>query len=412
VRLVLYTGKGGVGKTTTAAATAVRGAECGRRTLVVSADAAHSLGDVLGRRLTPEPIALAPNLEAVEIDAAAALVHHWGHVREFLVAMLVHQGIEEVVADELALLPGAEEVMTLFAMEEYAASGRYDFVVVDCAPTDSTLRLVTLPDIAHRALRVLLPLARMLSGVAVPIASRLLSMPLPDGAVFGEIDALVYTRLAALQRRMTSDETSVRIVVTPERMVIEEALRSYTELSLFEVPCDAAIMNRLLPAAAGEEAFFRDQCRLQEERRREVAELFAPLPLLCAPLREDEVTGLERLALHGRELFAEVAPDAMLSRAPRVRFTRDDDGYRAEVPLPHADSGHLDVAKVDAELVITTGVRRRSIQLPRRVVPLALVRARLEGGSLIVHFRDAPADEPGGDPAPGDGRGTPDPGAP
>jgi arsenite-transporting ATPase len=395
MRLVLYTGKGGVGKTTTAAATAVRAAECGRRTLVVSADAAHSLGDVLGQRLAPDPRELAPNLAAVEIDAAAALTRHWGKVREYLVAVLVHQGIEAVVADELALLPGAEEVMTLFAVEEYATSGRYDFIVVDCAPTDATLRLVTFPDIAHRALRVLLPLARMLSGVAVPIAKKLLSMPLPDSEVFGEIDELLYTRLASLQERITAAETSVRIVVTPERMVIDEALRSYTELSLFEVSCDAAIMNRLLPAEAGEEEFFRDQCRLQEERRHEVVELFAPLPVLSAPLREDEVTGLERLAQHGRELFAHVEPDAVLSRAPRVRFTRDEDGYRAEVPLPHADPDHLDVAKVDDELTITTGVRRRSIKLPRRVASLVLARARLEGPTLIVHFRDgAPAPDP------------------
>jgi arsenite-transporting ATPase len=388
MRLVLYTGKGGVGKTTTAAATAVRAAECGRRTLVVSADSAHSLGDVMGQRLAPDPLDLAPNLAAVEIDAGAALVQHWGKVREYLVAMLVHQGIEAVVADELALLPGAEEVMTLFAMEEYATSGRYDFIVVDCAPTDATLRLVTLPDIAHRALRVLLPLARMLSGVAVPIATRLLSMPLPGADVFAEVDELLYTRLASLQERLTSPETSVRIVVTPERMVIDEALRSYTELSLFEVSCDAAIMNRLLPAAAGEEEFFREQCRLQEERRREVAELFAPLPLLSAPLREDEVIGLERLAHHGRELFADVAPDAVLSRAPRVRFMRDDDGYRVEVPLPNADPERLDVAKVDGELAITTGVRRRSIKLPRRLASLALVRARLEGSTLVVHLTE------------------------
>jgi arsenite-transporting ATPase len=402
VRLVLYTGKGGVGKTTTAAATAVRAAECGRRTLVVSADAAHSLGDVMGQRLAPDPRELAPNLAAVEIDAAAALVQHWGKVREYLVAMLVHQGIEAVVADELALLPGAEEVMTLFAVEEFATSGRYDFIVVDCAPTDSTLRLVTLPDIAHRALRVLLPLARMLSGVAVPIATRMLSMPLPDSDVFAEVDELLYTRLASLQQRITAAETSVRIVVTPERMVINEALRSYTELSLFDVACDAAIMNRLLPAAAGEEEFFREQCQLQEERRREVAELFAPLPLLLAPLREDEVTGLEGLALHGRELFADVAPDAVLSRAPRLRFTRDGDGYRAEVPLPNADPESLEVAKVDDELAITTGVRRRSIKLPRRVAPLALSRARLEGPTLVVHFSDpgsgADSDSPS-DPA-------------
>ena len=386
MRLVLYTGKGGVGKTTTAAATAACAARRGRRTLVVSADAAHSLGDVLDTRVRAEPREVAPGLDAVEIDTRVELVRHWGHVREFLVALLTHHGIEAVVAEELALLPGAEEVMTLLAVEELASSDAYDLIVVDCAPTDSTLRLVTLPDIAHRALRVLLPLARAVAGVAVPIVRPLLSLPLPDSQVFGDVDELMHKQLRSLQRRITDPSTSVRIVVTPERMVIEEARRAYTELSLFEVPCDAAVMNRLLPDEAADEAFFAEWCRLQEERRREVEELFAPLPVLTAPLRDDEVTGVARLTAHGEEIFSRVEPDAVLSRAPRVRFQADPEGYRAEVPLPGADASRLDVVKVDDELTITTGVRRRSIKLPRRVAPLALAGAKLEGPTLVVRF--------------------------
>ena len=386
MRLVLYTGKGGVGKTTTAAATAVVSAQRGRRTLVASADAAHSLGDVLERRLSADPQEIAPGLDAIEIDARVETQRHWGRVRDFLVELLAHQGLDAVVAEELALLPGAEEIVTLLAVEELAAAGRYDLIVVDCAPTDSTLRLVTLPDVAHRALRVLLPLFRAVSGVATPLARRLVSLPRPGKEVFRDVEELLYGQLRGLQQRITVASTSVRLVVTPERMVIDEARRAWTELSLFEVPCDAVVMNRLLPENAAEEAFFKEWGRLQEDRRREVEELFAPLPVLAAPLAPDEVTGLAKLALHGAQIFRDVEPDAVLSCAARVRFARERGDYTACVPLPGADPARLDVTKIDDELTITTGVRRRLIMLPRRFAPLELKSAKLEGPSLIVRF--------------------------
>jgi arsenite-transporting ATPase len=392
VRLVLYTGKGGVGKTTTAAATAACAAARGRRTLVASADAAHSLGDVFERRLGPKPTRVAKCLDAIEIDARVEMLRHWGRIREFLVAMFEYHGIDAVVAEELALLPGAEEITTLLAVEEYAKSGGYEFVVVDCAPTDATLRLVTLPDIAHRFLRILLPLMAAASGVATPLARRLVSVPLPDSRVFREADELLYRQLSALQKRLIAPATSVRMVVTPERMVIDEARRAHTDLALFEIGCDSVIMNRLLPRAAADEDFFRDWYRLQEERRAEVAALFAPLPVLAAPLAEDEVTGLAQLTAHGEGIFGDIAPDALLSEAPRVRFVREGSEYFAIVPLPNADPQQLDVVKVDDELTVTTGARRRSLKLPRRFVPLRLAAARLDGPTMKVAFsREAPA---------------------
>ncbi len=384
---MLYTGKGGVGKTTTAAATAVRAAEGGRRTLVASADAAHSLGDVFERRLGPEPVRVAPALDAVEIDARVETGRHWGRIRDFLVRTFRHQGIEAVVAEELALLPGAEELATLLAVEGFAASGAWDFVVVDCAPTDSTLRLLTLPDVAQRSLRILLPLLKALSGVTVPVARHLVRIPLPDSGVFADADELVNRRLRALQRRVTQRETSVRIVVTPERLVIDEARRAWTELSLFELGCDAVVLNRLLPEAARSETFFRERTLREADRLREVESLFAPLPVLQAPLQDDEATGLERLSEHGRCLFTGVEPDALLCASERVRFERDAGEYVARVPLPGADPERLDVAKVDDELTITSGLRRRSLRLPRRLARLDLESARFEGASLRVAFR-------------------------
>ncbi|MCZ6784190.1 MAG: ArsA family ATPase [Proteobacteria bacterium] len=390
LRLVLYTGKGGVGKTTTAAATAVCAAERGLRTGIVSADAAHSLGDVLECEVGPELRELAPNLVAVEIDARVEMARHWGRIRDYLVSLFRYQGIEDVVAEELALLPGAEELTTLLAVEALAASGDFDFVVVDCAPTDSTLRLLTLPDVARGTLRVLLKLQQALSALITPLARSVVPVPLPDSAVFRDAETLLYKRLRQLRRRITAARTSVRIVVTPERMVIDESRRAFTDLCLFDVPCDAVVMNRLLPDAVAEEEFFRDWFRIQEERTREVAEYFAPLHLLRAPLQDDEVTGLERLADHGRGLFAEVEPDAVLCSAPRVRFARSAAGYRAHLPLPGACADDLDVAVVEDELVVRAGGRRRALLLPHRMASLQVSGARLRDGELVVSFAGSP----------------------
>jgi arsenite-transporting ATPase len=390
VRVVLYTGKGGVGKTTTAAATAVHAARSGCSTLVASADAAHSLGDVLERRLGPSPTRLAPNLDALEVDTPSETHRHWGAVRDYLIALFRYQGIEEVVAEELALLPGAEEITTLLAVEAHARDGGYDFVVVDCAPTDSALRLLTLPEVARGAFRVLLRVQRALASVVTPLARNLVPVPLPESEVFRDAESLLFRKLRRLRDFASDRCTSVRLVLTPERMVIDEALRAHTDLALFELACDAVVMNRLLPEAAAEEEFFRDWVRVQVDRLAEVEELFAPLPVLTAPLQDDEVTGLDRLARHASQLFDGVEPDAVLSTAPRIRFAAESGGYRVEIPLPHASAGQLEVAKIDDQLVIETGTRRRSLPLPRRIANLEFSRATQREGVLVAHLTIPP----------------------
>jgi arsenite-transporting ATPase len=391
VRLVLYTGKGGVGKTTTAAAAAVVAAERGLRTLVASADVAHSLGDVLGARLGPEPRPLAPRLSALEIDPRVESARHWGRIQRFLERTFRHQGIEAAVAEELAMLPGAEELTTLLAVEQIAASRAYDLLVLDCAPTDAALRLVTLPEVASGMVRLALQLAGAFSGIAVPIAKRVIAAPLPDSEVFAEAQALLYRNLTALRARLSAPTTTVRLVVTPERMVIDEARRAHTELALFEVGCDAVIVNRLLPDAALAEEFFHSFGRMQAERVAEVESWFSPLPVFRAPLQDDEVVGLERLAAHGRALFGAASPDAVLSRAQPVRFARERGAYWVRVPMPGVDPARLDVAMVAGDLVISTPARRRRLSLPRRFAPLELRAARVDNGTLHVRFeRDAP----------------------
>jgi arsenite-transporting ATPase len=389
MRLVLYTGKGGVGKTTTAAATAAHAAARGLRTLVASADAAHSLGDVLGEPLGPEPRALTPRLDAVEVDARAETERQWGSVRDYLAQLFRHQGIEDVVADELALLPGAEEITTLLAVERWAREG-YDLVVVDCAPTGAALRLLSVPEVARSGLRLLLRVQRTLASVITPVAQSVLAVPLPRSGVFRDAEELIYRRLAGLRELVGSKAASVRLVVTPERMVIDEALRARTDLALFELACDAVVMNRLLPEHAADEPHFRDWVRLQVERLREVEQCFAPLPVLRAALQEDEVIGVPALAQHGAQLFAGRAPEAVLCRRRGLRFVRTKAGVRATLPLPDARADDLAVAKLENELSITSGGQRRALPLPRHVGTLALARARLERGTLTLDFAPEP----------------------
>ena len=395
MRLVLYTGKGGVGKTTTAAATAIHAAKAGKRTLLLSADASHSLSDVLGRRVGAAPVEIIPNLTAIEVDAQAEIKRHWGKVHDFLVSLFQHQGIDGVLAEELALLPGAEEITTLFAVDEFARSGDYDFAVVDCAPTDTTLRLLTLPEVAHKSVRLLLKIQRSLAKVMTPLAKGMVSAPLPDAAVFAELEALLYAKLRGLRERIVAEDTTVRLVVTTEKMVIEEARRAFTDLCLFGLRCDAVVINRLLPEAALREPFYREWGDVQKDRTVSIAEAFAPLRILNGVLQREEVVGATALAEHGRDLFSDCEPDALLASVEPISFHRKGDQYSVTIPLPGADLGALDIAKVEGDLLVKSASMNRALKLPRRMALLDVSEAHFRDGVLSVFFRVSPAGSAG-----------------
>ncbi len=398
MRKLLYTGKGGVGKTTTSAATAAWAVARARanghkdfRALVASADAAHSLGDVLGRdRLGPVPVEVAPGLDAVEIDPRVELERRWGRIHGYLVSLLRHQGIEEMVADELALLPGAEEITTLLAARGMANEGAYDLIVVDCAPTGSALRLLTAPDVVRSAARWLLRLQRGVAAIATPLARNLVAIPLPEAAVFREAEHLLYSELDGLRSWLTESDAHVRLVATPERIAVEEALRAHTDLALFGLACDVVIANRVLPPDAAREPFFHDAARRQAETLDVLRDAVAPVPLLLAALGEDEVIGIEALTAHGAELFGVERPDAILCHQPGLRFEATARGARVHLPLPHVAPGDLDVVKLDAELLLRTPTRRRALPLPRHLASYELTRALLRDGELRVDLERQP----------------------
>ncbi|MDI7276030.1 MAG: ArsA family ATPase, partial [Anaerolineae bacterium] len=293
-RILLYTGKGGVGKTSVAAATALRCADRGQRTLVVSTDAAHSLADCLDLRLGPEPVLVAERLWGQEIDVLHQMEKHWHTVQQYLAAVLTWKGMEGLLAEEASVLPGMDELAALLQIVKVYDDAEHEVIIVDCAPTGETLRLLSMPEAARWYLERIFPLQRAIVQVAGPLLRSVADLPLPDRQVFDALEQLI-RELGRMHDLLTDPEiTSVRLVVNPERMVVKEAQRTYTYLNMYGYATDLVISNRVLPeqATAGYFATWRD---IQERHGQLIEEAFAPLPVRRVPMFEQEVVGLAML---------------------------------------------------------------------------------------------------------------------
>lgn len=386
-RVVLFTGKGGVGKTTTAAATAVRCAEAGQRVLIMSADPAHSLADSFEVPISGEPTEVGDTgrLLAVQLDARERLEASWGEIRDYLREWFHWAGVTGVEAEELAVLPGMDEVFALADLDTFARSGEHDLVIVDCAPTAETIRLLSLPDVMCWFIERLMPPARRVNRLVGPVVSRLTSLPTPRDDVFVATRRL-YEQLSRVRELLAGPGSTVRLVVNPERMVINEARRTHTYLSLFGYPVDAVILNRMLPEVVSD-PFFAGWRTSQQERRDEVIEAFSPLPVLESPLATAEVRGMDSLRAHAAATFGDLDPAAVLHPGVPLRFDMDALGYPTiHLELPFTDKGEVDVAQVDDELVITVGPYRRNLVLPDSLAGRAVTSARMDSGVLVVAF--------------------------
>jgi len=389
VRILLVTGKGGVGKTTTAAATALSCAAAGYRTAVVSTDPAHSLADAFGISLGVEPEMVAPGLSAHQIDTRTRLEESWGEIRDWLLEVLTWAGVDAVEAEELSILPGLDEVVSLIEVERYASAGDSDVLVVDCAPTAETVRLLSLPDVLGWYMQRLFPATRRLNRLAAPVLGRISDLPVADDAVFGATRRF-YDRLERV-RDLLSDtsRTTVRLVVNPERMVIAEARRTATYLSLFGYRVDAVVANRLLPDAVRDPWFDRWRT-VQAEHLTTIEEGFAPLPILRAELAPGELIGVVALAELGRTLYGDLDPAAVLHEGTPLRIVADGADLQLQVDLPFADRGELDLARRDDELLVRVGPYRRAVMLPDSLRHRTVVAARLADGMLEVTFAGSP----------------------
>jgi arsenite-transporting ATPase len=384
-RLIVVTGKGGVGKTTTAAATALASARRKRRTLVVSTDPAHSLADVLDRPVGDEPTRVAANLHALQIDARCRLEEQWGELRHYVAAVLTWAGVGHLTAEELTVLPGLEEVIALTALTELAADEALDVVVVDCAPTAETLRLLSLPDVLGWWMERLFPIGRQVTKVVGPLVAQLTDLPVAGDAQFNALERL-HRRLTAVRALLSDHErTTVRIVVNPEAVVVAEARRTATYLSLFGFAVDAVIVNRVLPAEVTD-PFFSSWQQAQAVQLKVVEEGFAPTPVLVAPMAPDEPVGAARLRALAVALYGSTDPTARLHDPTPIEARRDGDGWELLVGLPFTTSDEVTLIRRSSEIVVTVGPYRRAIVLPDSLVGRKIERAAVRDGRLVVRF--------------------------
>ena len=387
MRIILFTGKGGVGKTTVACATALRIASSGKKTLLMSTDPAHSVADAFGTELDPDPTEVADNLWAEQIDPQRRLEENWREIQEHAIAILNWAGLAEVEAEELSMIPGLDELFALADVKRHHDDDPYDALVVDCAPTGETLRLLSLPDIIQWYMERIFPIERRVMGTLRPIAKHVTKLPLPDDNVYGAVGRF-YDKLEGVKRVLTdAGSTSVRLVVNPERMVIAEAQRTFTYLNLFGYRVDAVVANRLLPDVVTDPYFARWK-ELQAEHLTTIDESFSPVPILTARLRDQELVGNELLASLGDELYGAEDPSAILHTEEPMTIVKDGGAYVLTLKLPLTTKEALELSNKGDELFVRVGPYRRTIILPKTLAGRSIAGAKMDDDRLEIRFEE------------------------
>jgi arsenite-transporting ATPase len=387
-RIIVYTGKGGVGKTSVAAATGLLAAERGYRTIVLSTDAAHSLADSFDRELGPEPTEIAPNLWGQESEVFHNIEAHWGTIQAYVSSVLQWRGLDTVVAEEMSVLPGMDELASLLWIAEHHDQGRYDVIVVDAAPTGETLRLLGLPEAGRWWLEKIYPIQRRIAQLTSPIVGRVTGMPMPGNELFAAGEEL-FAKLEHMHELLSDPElTSIRIVLNLEKMVIKEAQRSFTYFHLYGYPTDLVVCNRVLPADAGD--YFGAWREAQQRYRPLVDESFAPVPVRTAPFFDEEVLGERMLRRLGASVFGDEDPVGFFYRGRPYTVHRDGAGYILELELPFASREQVHLTRYGDELVIQVGSWRRNLILPRALVDAPTSAAGFHDHTLRIEFSAPP----------------------
>lgn len=385
MRIILYTGKGGVGKTTVSAATALMAAERGYRTLVISTDPAHSLADAFDRPLGSEPTPITDHLWGQEINVLEEIRTHWGEVKDYLTVLFATRGVDEVIAEEMAVFPGLEELCSLLQIRLQGEAGRFDCLIVDCAPTGETMRLLSFPDVARWYMEKLFPWERRIVTAMGPIVQPFVPVPLPKDNVYAAIEAL-FSRIDGMKEVLCDPKrSSIRLVLNPEKMVVKEAQRALTYLNLYGYVTDAVVCNRVFPRQL-QHGYFAEWRHIQDRYREMIQQGFSPIPIWEIPLFDREVVGLTMLERMGRSLFADRDPLHVWMPGPVQTVRKKGGCYYLRLRLPFLQKEELSLLKRGDELVVSVGNFRRDLVLPRALADLTVKRARLEEGYLVVRF--------------------------
>ncbi len=384
-RIILYTGKGGVGKTTTAAATAIQCSKRGYKTLVISTDAAHSLRDAFDIELGPEPKKIMPNLHAQEIDVYYSVEKYWGSLTKYLHSLFNWMKVDDILSEEFSVLPGMEEVSCFLWVHSHFKDDLYDVIIVDSAPTGETLRLLSLPDVARWWIVKIFPIERKLVKVIRPAVKVVSNMPLPEDHTYDAVEDL-FDRLDAIHNVFSDPKvTSIRLVLNLEKMVIKETQRAFTYLNLYGYPTDAVIVNRSMPVDVSD-PFFEEWKRYQRGYREEVEELFSPLPRFEAPMFSKEVMGMSSLERFGETLFDGKDPTKIFFTGKPYKIVKDKGAYQLHLKLPFVSKERINLFQTGDELTIQIENHRRNVFLPNFLARLEVEDARFDDGVLKVSF--------------------------
>jgi arsenite/tail-anchored protein-transporting ATPase len=393
MRVLLFTGKGGVGKTTVAAATAVRAARAGVRTLVMSTDPAHSLADSFDVDVFDAATEIEPRLWAEQIDAQSRLESNWREIQEYFIQVMNWAGVETIQAEELSVIPGLDEIFSLIDVKRHADEDRWDLLVVDCAPTAETLRLLSLPEIMNWYIERIFPVQRRVTKAVRPVVTRMTSLPIAGDRFYGAVERL-HHNLESVHRILTDESaSSVRLVVNPEKMVIAEARRTYTYLGLFGYRVDGVVVNRIIPEDVTD-PYFGKWKDIQAEHLDSVRQSFEPVPILTSRLFDREIVGVDLLDELAAEVYGRRDVVEVLYRDDPIRVRKRERGYVLSMRLPFVSREDMDIHRRGEELLVRVGSYRRNLILPATLQRLEVRGANFVGDRLEVAFGQG---EDGGD---------------
>ncbi|RLB83342.1 MAG: ArsA family ATPase [Deltaproteobacteria bacterium] len=391
MRIILFAGKGGVGKTSISAASGVACAKKGLKTLIMSLDAAHSLVDsfdldkTLMDRNRGKPLRVAKNLSIQEVDVQEEITKNWGDVHKYISTLLNISGIDEVLAEELAILPGMEEVSSLLYINRYVAQKRYDVILLDCAPTGESIRFVSIPTSLEWYMKKLFNVERRIVKVARPITKRLYEVPLPGDEYFANIQRL-FDRLEGVDSILSNPNiTTVRLITNPEKIILKETQRAYMYFSLYKMCIDAIVINRIFPDAVNNGYFARWK-ETQDRYIKETEQLFSPIPVFKVPMLKDQVVGMGELSKLAIEIYGARSPEEILYADTPYTFRKVGKDYFLDIKIPFLTKKEVELSKRNEELIVRIGGFKRHVLLPRNIAARQPSGAKIEHGKVIIKF--------------------------